>query len=203
MKFKDKYTIVPCEFKIAKYYIERYHYLHVLPKCKLSFCLVENTTSDIKGVVCYSTPTSMSLRTSLFGAEEKNNINELTRLWIKEGTEKNLASYLVGNTLKLQDKEIIVSFADTGQGHLGVIYQATNFMYVGLSPAYKQLTIKGKHHYSLYGIRKQEAIERFGIENLEYRASTAKHRYVYLNSSSKRRKELLSKLKLRILDYPL
>jgi hypothetical protein len=48
---------------------------------------------------------------------------------------KNSASFVISRTLKLlpNEVELVVTFADTGQSHLGIIYQALNFFYLGKS----------------------------------------------------------------------
>ena len=41
---------------------------------------------------------------------------------------------LVGRSLRLLPKpSVVVSYADTAQGHVGYVYQAANFIYTGLS----------------------------------------------------------------------
>ena len=134
------------------------------------------------------------------------NVYELNRLWVDDSVPKNGESYLVGNTLKLLDREIIVSFADTSQGHLGVIYQASNFIYTGLSAKFKDPKVIGKEnmHHATYahGLTNKEVVEKFGVENVTFVERPRKHRYIYFNCSKTRKKELLKKLRYKVSPYP-
>ena len=63
-------------------------------------------------------------------------------------TPKNTESYFIGKTLKwLKDNtkyRVILSFADTAQGHEGTIYKATNFIYKGITSGAKALMVDGE-----------------------------------------------------------
>jgi hypothetical protein len=66
---------------------------------------------------------------------DSSNARELIRLWVHPEAPKNTASYVVSKTLKMLPDcvGLIVSFADSGQGHFGYVYQALNFYYCGMS----------------------------------------------------------------------
>ena len=58
-----------------------------------------------------------------------------------------LESYIFIFTLLLLPKPtIVVSYADTGQGHVGYVYQSTNFIYTGLSANRVDWAVKGLEH---------------------------------------------------------
>ena len=64
-------------------------------------------------------------------------ILELTRLYVDDGYGSNIESCALGKTfqwLRENDKNIkvLLSYADNGQGHVGGIYKATNWIYQGL-----------------------------------------------------------------------
>lgn len=120
---------------------------------------------------------------------------------------------MVGNTLKLLDKEIIVSYSDTEFNHVGIIYQATNFYYTGLSSGgnsdYEEIDEKGNHLHSKSMIEKYGSYDNIrkamnNGANIFVHRRSQKHRYVYFNCDRRRKKELLKKLKERyeILPYP-
>lgn len=158
----------------------------------------------IKGVVIYGTPPSAPLRMGICGKEEKNNVIELTRLWVAEDVPRNGESFLVGNTLNKVNKEIIVSFADTSQNHTGYIYQATNFYYTGLSAKQTNWVIEGidKHSHTIADkYTSKELKEKYG-DKFKLVPRPRKHRYIYFNANKKRKKELLNKLKYPLKPYP-
>lgn len=66
---------------------------------------------------------------------DSSNARELIRLWVHPDAPKNTASYVVSRSLKLLPDSVglVVSFADSGQGHEGYVYQSLNFFYLGMS----------------------------------------------------------------------
>ncbi len=204
MSLKNDYSIVVIDYKTAMQIVVDKHYLHRKAPCSFSFGMKCNATSEIVGVIVYGTPSSAPLRRGICGDDEKNNVIELTRLWIKDGTPKNSESFLIGNTIPLIDKEIIVSYAEIEAGHLGIVYQATNWIYTGLSAKRTNWTIEGvdlhcqtiADKYTLKEIREKYG-NKFSLVD-----RPRKHRYVYFNCSKYRKKELVNKLKYPILSYP-
>ena len=190
------------------------HYLHRQAPCSKAFGLFEKTSTPsdlflserIVGVVVYGVSCSSTLLRGICGDSEKTNVYELTRLWTEDSTPRNTESYLIGNSIKMLDKEIIVSFAEIQQGHVGTVYQASNFLYCGLSAKFKDPKVKGleHQHHATYANRMTmaEVRDKYGSENVYYVDRPRKHRYIYFNAKGKRKKELIDKLKYRILDYP-
>lgn len=89
---------------------------------------------------------------------------------------------------------LIVSYADTSHNHHGYIYQATNWLYSGLSAPFQEAMVKGLEnlHSSTIlervgrvedlpkGISRVEMLkEKFGAENVYYVDRPRKHRYFY------------------------
>ena len=135
-----------------------------------------------------------------------HNVYELNRLWVDDSVPRNGESFLIAGSIKLLDKEIIVSFADTSQKHIGYVYQATNFYYCGLSAPFRDPKVRGlehKHHASYaHGMTIAQVREKYGAENVYYQDRPRKHRYIYFNANRRRKRELLSKLKYEVLPYP-
>lgn len=204
MGIKDTYYIQPISYKIAMDIVVSNHYLHRKAPCSFAFGMFEKQTNNIVGVVVYGTPSSAPLRRGVCGDDEAKNVIELTRLWIQDGTPKNSESFLIGNTIKLIDKEIIVSYAEIQQGHTGTVYQATNWIYTGLSAKRTNYTIKGVNLHCQTIADKytsRELREKFG-DNFSLQDRPRKHRYIFINANKKRKKQLLAKLKYKILPYP-
>lgn len=206
MSLKDTYTIKPITYQEAMDIVVANHYLHRRAPCSKAYGLIDKD-NNIKGVVVYGVPPSSTLLKGVCGDDEKSNVYELTRLWIDDSVAKNGESYLIGNTIKLLDKEIIVSFSEIKQGHRGVVYQASNFIYCGLSSKFKDPKVKGlehQHHATYaHGLTNKQVEEKFGIENVYYVDRPRKHRYIYFNATSKKRKnELISKLRYKVQPYP-
>lgn len=203
---KDDYYIKEIDFKTAMEVLIDKHYLHRRAPYSHAYGLFEKKTNKLVGVINYGVNASTTLLKGICGDSEKDNVYELNRLWVDDNVPKNGESFLISNTMKLLDKEIIVSYADTGQGHTGYVYQATNFLYTGMSAPFKDWVVKGKEHLTIatyaYGMTVEEMKKEFGAENLYRRERSRKHRYIYFNAKGKRKKELLKKLCYKILPYP-
>ena len=203
---KDLYYIKEIDKKIAQEIHIKEHYLHRKAPCSYAYGLFEKETDKIVGVVLYGVPASRSLQKGICGEDYANQVGELTRLWVEDGTPKNVESFLIGNTIKLQGFKILVSFAECRQGHVGYVYQATNWLYTGLSAKRTDVVIDGKvcghprHITDKYGGQKQ-AREMLG-DRFQLVPRPRKYRYIYFNCNKKEKKILMSKLRYKILPYP-
>lgn len=209
MAIKDDYYIAEIDSQTAQNIIVRCHYAHRKAPCTRAFGLYSKQLNRIVGVVMYGSPVNHCLCESLCGFEERYNIYELTRLYVDDGLPKNLESFLVGNTIKLLDKEIIISYSDTEFDHVGIVYQATNFLYTGLSDGhkdYEEIDEHGKRLHSKSVIRKYGGVENvlanLNGDTLYIKYRSQKHRYIYFNCNKRRKKELLAKLCYDVLPYP-
>lgn len=204
MHLREIFKIEEIDYKTAMDIVVKNHYLHRRAPCSFAFGLFEISTNNLKGVITYGTPPSPSLRAGICGPEESGNVIELTRLWTCDTTPKNSESFLIGNTIKLVDKEIIVSFAEIEQGHVGTVYQATNWVYCGLTAKRTDWKVEGLDRHSITLADKYTAKEIREIYGNRFSLvpRPRKHRYIYFNADRKRRKELLNKLKYPISTYP-
>jgi hypothetical protein len=197
------WSVKPIDNATAQQVVVKHHYLHRKAPCSQAFGLFDDA-GQLRGVVMYGTPSSSSLRAGIAGKEHANNVVELTRLWIDDSTPKNSESYLIGNSIKHCGKEIVVSFADTSQNHLGIVYQATNWIYTGLSAKRTDWQVQGIDKHGHTWADKYTAVEMrqlFG-DKFKLVPRSRKHRYIYLNAKGKRRKELLALLRYEQQPYP-
>lgn len=166
------------------------HYARRMPCITDAFGLFKG--GEMIGVVTYGIPASHTLCIGIAGEKNRGNVLELNRLVIApERTEKNLASFLVSRSLKmLPNGTFVVSYADTAWSHIGYIYQATNFLYTGLTKARTDKYSESGHsrHYKDDEDRRQ------------YRS--AKHRYIYLVGDKRTRKRMMQELRYTICEYP-
>ena len=200
--------VQPITVSDAKPWILNRHYAKRLCPISYAYGIYENT--NLKGVVTYGTPLSNTLRAGVCGNEWSHCVLELNRLCCEN--IKNIASMFVGRSLKMLPKpSIVVSYADTGQGHVGYVYQATNFIYTGLSSKFNDPMVKGmehKHHTTIgdegrgHPSRVAFLKEKYGAENVYYKERNRKHRYVYFNGSHKDKLDLKNSLKYKVKPYP-
>ena len=71
---------------------------------------------------------------------------ELTRMWSPDDMPKNTESRLISESIKLLPKKVrfIMSYADPSVGHMGTIYQATNWLCCGKSQADEWYIVDGE-----------------------------------------------------------
>lgn len=201
---KGDARVQPISYGLAMEIVVAKHYLHRTAPVSHAFGLFYPNMIEPLGVITYGVSPSSTLLRGICGDDEKNNVYELNRLWIDDRVMKNAESFLVSRSMKFLDREIIVSFADTKQKHLGIVYQACNFYYTGLSSKFKDPKISGiEGHHATYahGMTNEEVVEKYG-DKVTFIERSRKHRYIYFNAKGKRKKELLSKLRYPILPYP-
>jgi hypothetical protein len=133
MSSKVELRIDWCSHDAARYAVEKWHYSHRMPKSKLAkFGVWEN--GKFVGAVIYGVGAGNSTNGRRWGLGARWDMCELVRVALN--THATPTSRIVAITLKLIHKaspklRLITSFADTQQGHLGVLYQAGGWLYLG------------------------------------------------------------------------
>jgi hypothetical protein len=193
----------PIPLTLARTMVEKHHYLHSLPGgTRLAFGVF--VESRLLGAITlgagpFNAPSLVARATS-------DDYLTLTRLWLSDDLLPNSESRCIGTVLRLLRKHTSISFllsyADPSQGHLGTIYQATNWLYIGMSepmPLYDLGDGKARHSRSVshaYGSHSVAHLRRHGVP-VTLLPQTAKHRYLYfLNRSWQER------LMVPVLPYP-
>ena len=199
--------VIPVTSKTVKPWLLSKHYARRM--CPISYAFGAYRKGHLIGIITYGTPASAPLRSGICGPTYAKYVLELNRLCCD--SEKNLASIIVGKSLKqLPQPSIVVSYADTAQGHVGYVYQATNFLYTGLSAKRTDWTIKGREHLhgatvadESRGQPNRAAWMRAKYGDAFYlKPRPRKHRYVFFVASSTQRKSLLKSLKYPVTPYP-
>jgi len=189
-------------------FILEIHYAKRWPSISYAFGLFDG--DELIGVVTYGTPPSAPLRRGIAGDAYIGDVLELNRLCLMHN-RKNEASMLVGRSLKMLPKNrIVVSFADTEQGHVGSVYQAANFIYCGLSAKRTDWKVKGLEHLhgqtiadEFRGVKNRaEAMRQKYGDDFYLAPRPRKHRYVYIIGSKSYKKRVLSALRYPQTPYP-
>jgi hypothetical protein len=195
--------VQPVPIVLAKKLVERHHYLHSLPGgTRLAFGVF--VSSRLLGALTLGAgPTNAY---SLVEGATPDNCLTLTRLWLSDRLPRNSESRFLGVVLRSLKRhtgvKFLISYADPTQGHLGIIYQATGWLYTGLSqstPLYDVGDGKARHSRSLshaYGTHSVEHFFRHGVQ-VNLVPQQAKHRYAYFLDPSWR-----DRLQVPALPYP-
>lgn len=188
-------------------FIINIHYAHRWPSISHAFGLFRD--GDLVGVVTYGTPPSAPLKRGIAGDDYKHVVLELNRLCLLDN-QKNEASILVGRSLKMLPESIVISFADTEQGHKGYVYQACNFTYHGLSAKRTDWKVKGKEHLHGQTIadefrghpnRAQAMRDKYG-DDFYLSPRPRKHRYIYVVGRRQFRSKVKEAIRYKQEAYP-
>jgi hypothetical protein len=203
----DLEGIVYCEIdkRVATNIVIKHHYLHrkasINDHCAFAAKRPERSLiRGILGVVTFGTP--RSLPCGLVGEKKQDlkrpdamchHVRELNRVWLSKAlppnSESRFVSWCLRELKRIDPHAIVVSYADSAQGHRGTLYQSLNFVYCGTPIAGTDKTIEGKDHRSV----SRERLKRPDVT----RKTRRKHRYVWF--ANKRDKKLLA---WDVLEYP-
>jgi len=193
--------VLPIKHEECEEWLLKIHYAKRIPLIMHSFGLYVDKKLD--GIITYGMPASPALCVGVCGEDHRHLVLELNRLCLLNN-KKNQASFLVGNSLKLLPKpSIVVSYADPSMNHNGYIYQATNFIYTGLSAKRTEWRIRGSNRHSRT-LTAQHTLEEMknNPDKFHMIDRPRKHRYIYFLGDKKQKKEMLSKLNYEVVPYP-
>ncbi len=141
-----------CSHEAAKHAVLRWHYSRAMPAAKLVRVGVWEGGQFV-GAILYGSGANRHLARP-FGLQPTEAC-ELVRVALGPGrvhpTSRSLAISLRLLRRQSPGLQLVVSYADTKEGHLGIIYQATNWLFLGAS-SQPYLKVRGKieHPRSLY-----------------------------------------------------
>ena len=223
---KSKLSVKEISKKIAKSMIIKHHYSHKWTMCRYALGIFyqldnEHTFFDeqeekLIGVAVYGYPVGRSATTSISPYLNSDEVLELTRLFIFDEYGKNTESLALSKTFKWlkenTDIKALISYSDPEQNHLGIIYQATNWVYQGDSIRHMgnfavKLSEDGKWIHS------RTVFANWGSHNLVKlskaightfwrKEEPEKHRYLYLLCNKGEKKKIMNTLKHPSLSYP-
>lgn len=204
------YTIDLIDKNLAKKLIKENHYSHSWTPSRYTLGLFDG--ESLIGVAVYGFPVGRQTVKSITPNLTNKEVLELKRLWLVDEAPKNSESYFIAKTFDWLRKntgiKVLISYSDPMENHLGIIYQATNWLYQGnntsLSKGYLH-RINGKLRNQrsvcvVYKTIKREELLKID-PNYERVEIKKKHRYIYI-LHKKDRKRIMSELKHKILPYP-
>jgi hypothetical protein len=199
------YEVKSIDYQDCKEWFLKKHYARRMPPpIKYCFGLYEGLL--LKGVCAYSSSMAINLQKNI-----NYDLIELSRLIIDQTCQKNSLSWFLGKTIKLLPSPlIIISFADVSQNHHGYIYQATNWIYTGLSEPHNDYCIKGLEHLHSKSIMEKSKGQENRVEWLKktygdrfyIEARPRKHRYFYFVGDKRDKKKMMKELPYEIQPYP-
>jgi hypothetical protein len=178
-----------------KYACINFHYAKSIPVNVHGYS-VFNDKNEWCGVILYGTGANNNIANTF--KLKQGEVIELVRMALngkQESTSKALAI-----SIKLIKKDVplckvIVSYADKDQEHVGTIYQATNWQYIGVSMENKtdsSWIVNGKRYHGriisdwvkakggLKGLTRKEFIQKYYDANAVAYVTKGKLKYVYV-----------------------
>jgi hypothetical protein len=170
------------------------------------------------GCVIYGNPVGFRVVKSICKELTDSDVLELKRLWVEDGYGKNIESYCIAQTLKMLKKDspqtkVVISYADPGANHKGIVYRACNFYYQGNNIEAKKYGNKYMYRYPNTDkwLSDRAVAGRVGtsshstildkIPDIEYKRKLLKHRYLYFLCNRGEKKRLIKQLKHPLVSY--
>lgn len=139
LRASDYLVIVP-SLDQARAFIEQEHYAKgVSAVATYRHGLVAaSDPSVLLGVVWWLPPTRVAAERAVrqhWQGGDWRRVLALSRLVIKQGVPKNAAGFLMAQSIRRVRKDgrflLLLTYADSEQGHTGTVYRATNWQYDG------------------------------------------------------------------------
>jgi len=171
------------------------HYLRRKPPMQDTF-----EAWDSKGVFAILTFGVPASRHMQKGACPSNpdDVLELNRLWVRDDQPKGTASWFISQCLKRMPPRIILSYADTAQGHLGVVYRAANFNYAGWTDMDRKTP---RFDYLVPGKHSRAAFRSGGGVTAEKVRRRPKVKYWTVTGNKKHRRRLMKQCTLPVMCW--
>ena len=120
-----------CSYETAKYAVMRWHYSKIMTKSRNNYIGV---WEDGQYIGCFIYGFSISPQLGKIFGLEQIEFTELKRIALDNHNVR--VSHLISETVKMikgrnPGLRLVISFADSEQGHIGAVYQASNFVYIG------------------------------------------------------------------------
>lgn len=220
----SKLSVRPISKSVAKDIVVNNHYSGIWTKVSYALGLyVEDnshqffeSTDKLIGVATYGDPIGRHSGQSISPQLDRTEVLELTRLFVFDGYGCNIESWFVGQTFKwlrehAKHIRALISYSDPKVGHLGTVYQSTNWIYQGNkvrpndSWSFKWSKDGEWHHsrssFVKFGTNNPKKIQEMINKPFWIKKEPRKHRYVYILDKSKKSR-ILKTLKYPSLPYP-
>lgn len=193
-------ALVPVTYWQAKVVVSEAHYIGRLGSTSVSLGL--RMAGQLAGVITFGTIPANNAA-SICGAPHAAGVLELTRLALYDWAPRNSESWFIAHalqwlTIHRPDVSILISYAEAAAGHVGTIYQATNWIYTGQSDGDVFWRCSD-------GRRLHPRTSGWDITRLpqgRWEPSPGKHRYVTFLGSARQRRRLRASLLWPALPYP-
>ena len=193
----EKAELCKVSLRTATAIIKKYEYLGTMCNAPM-FAYGIRWEGQLAGVVVYGSPSPPIIALSVVGEELTDKVIQLGRGACVHWAHPHAGSKLIAYSLKEIQKlgyKVVVAFADPDAGEIGTLYQATNWLYCGL-------TAERPDYIDATGKRIVGHLKKGDAANLETSPRTRKGRYVYLLGTKSEKRLYAQSLKWSVEPYP-
>jgi hypothetical protein len=175
--------LIKASTKAIKFAIKNWHYSKSVPSVSIAYSVFDNS-NVFCGVICFGHGATMNIAKP-FGLTNGQCV-ELVRVALNG--KQSSTTKAVSIALRLLKKDaplvkLIVSYADSEQGHKGIIYQGGNWYFIGSSTD-RNIIVNGKRQHrrtlgSLYGTNSIIKMKAMGLNVGERIFTLPKYKYIY------------------------
>ena len=160
---------------------------------------------------------SLGIQTSISASIDRKSVYELVRLFVHDGYGSNAESFLIGESFRWLKKyrpkiKALISYSDPMRGHVGTVYQATNWLYQGDNLRWTESWLykfeeggkwqHGRTIFPYYGTNDIEKMKDLVEKDFWIKREMRKHRYVYLLGNKSEKRMAMKTMKHPLLPYP-
>jgi hypothetical protein len=203
----DDYLVMSIDKIQYSEWLKYKHYAKRIPQVSFAFGLF-HLINGLIGCCTFGLPCRMMNNGyCIFTEGYSVKTMELNRLVVNENLERNVLSYFVSQCLKQLPRPMcIVSYADENYGHHGYIYQATNWLYTGISKSestyFDVNTNKQIHPRTIVSTHGSRNIDSLPDNIIVGKESVGKHRYFMFVGNKIDVKNMKKYFKYPIYSYP-
>lgn len=178
--------VEPVMPSVIRNLIVDFHYLHRMPAAP-RLCFGVQHEGALQGAMVFTAGARQGHR--ILVAARPQEVATLARLWLSDDLPKNAESRVIGVVLRHlrhhTDWKLLLSYADPSAGHVGTIYQATGWLYLGQGNRETYIDfgdgqlVHPRTAYTQLGSNSIGHLLRTGVA-ARRRPVAAKHRYAYV-----------------------
>jgi hypothetical protein len=144
-----EFTIIPLTIDRIRDFVQKWHYSKNVNGISHTHCFGMFCDGTLIGGMIFGKLGMANVWKKY--AEKEEDILELRRLCLIDDTPKNAESYFIGWALRWLKRntgvKIIISYSDEEWNHIGTIYKAANFQYVGMSSGGRVIHWEGRRYH--------------------------------------------------------
>lgn len=189
------FSVQPVDIQVIRPFVETWHYSQNVNGLRVSQCFSLTWNGKIIGAMIFG-QVAMANAWKPYG-DSDDDVVELRRLCCIDKTPKCTESYFIGKALRWMKRhtsfQCVISYADAFHDHRGIIYQATNFLYLGQTSKGRVIMHEGRQYHdksirafytNRFGERKLKPFAQRVKDALEagiayYVDTPGKHIYLY------------------------